>query len=283
MYQKKVIVETMGGIGNQLFQYAFGKSLSIKRKCTLYLDNSWFEKEHGNIYAKRLFRLNFFKCQYREMNWILKKMSTLSKTNSEIIYRYDPLITEKINFINKYHGYWQSYKYFDFAKTSIQSEIQLKEKSDAYKLMEHNIKQNDYLCIHIRRGDYFLNPMIKDIHGVITIDYYQEAINYLESKFGLLRKLIFSDDPDWCKNNLQVNKSYKIFKNNNFNDYEELTLMAKCKYFIIANSSFSWWAAYLSETDETRIVAPQNWFKDSSLEPQNIIPENWMRINNSFL
>ena len=278
----------MGGIGNQLFQYAFGRALSIKTNSILYIDKSWFEIDHGDIYSKRhLFKLEYYACKFKKMNKLIRFVFKKIKTIEEKVFKYDEAYFKKIRFINKFQGYWQSYKYFDFIGERIREEIQIRNKSNEFIVAEQEIQKNNYICIHVRRGDYVENYKVNDRHGVLVIDYYLNAINYLESKFGeggRLNKLIFSDDSEWCTENLKLDRSFKIFdKGNNLNDYEEIMLMSKCRYFVIANSSFSWWAAFLSGAKGNHIVAPMTWFKDPDIEPKDIIPIDWVRIRNSFI
>ena len=278
----------MGGIGNQLFQYAFGRALSNKTNAILYIDKTWFEKDHGDIYSKRhLFKLDNYSCNYRKTNKFIRFIFRKIKSIEEQVFKYDSAYFKIIGVINKFHGYWQSYHYFDFMGEQIRKEIQIRNKSNEFIAAEHEIQKNNYICIHVRRGDYIENKKVSNLHGVLDLQYYLNSINFLESKFGegrRLNKLIFSDDPEWCAENLKIDSSFKIFdKENNLNDYEEIILMSKCKYFVIANSSFSWWSAYLSGAEGDHIVAPMTWFKDSNIEPKDIIPIDWVRIRNSFI
>ena len=282
--KKKIIVVTMGGIGNQLFQYAFGRALEIKTDSDLYIDKTWFGKDHENIYSKgRLFVLDKYYCKYRNLSGFKKYLFKLMRSTQEINFKYEKKYVYELKYLNKFIGYWQSYEYFNFIKEIIYKDIQIVNKTLAYKQVEKEIENNNYVCIHVRRGDYLENEKIKGIHGVIQLNYYIESIRILEAKFGVLKKIIFSDDQEWCRKNLLLDESFKIFETSKFNDYEELTLMAKCKYFVIANSSFSWWAAYLSGVQGSQIIAPKKWFKDSNFENQDMIPGDWIRINNSFI
>ena len=275
----------MGGIGNQLFQYAFGRALSINTDSELYIDTSWFKYDHGDIYSnRRTFKLNEFNTKYKNITSVNTLLFNCVKRTIEKNFIFENKYFDNTKYLSKYRGYWQSFKYFESIKNEIRQEIKVLNKSKEYLQIEREFEDKDYICLHIRRGDYLENTRIKDYHGVIQLNYYLEGIKYLEQNFGKLEKMIFSDDIEWCRNNLLLDSSYNLFKKgDNFSDYEELTIMAKCKYFIIANSTFSWWAAYLSGTQSSKIVAPKSWFKDPNIFSQDLIPPDWICLENSFI
>ncbi len=275
----------MGGIGNQLFQYAFGRALSINTDSELYIDTSWFKYDHGDIYSnRRTFKLNEFNTKYKNITSVNTLLFKCVKRTIEKNFIFENKYFDNTKNLSKYRGYWQSFKYFESIKNEIRQEIKVLNKSKEYLQIEREFEDKDYICLHIRRGDYLENTRIKDYHGVIQLNYYLEGIKYLEQNFGELEKMIFSDDIEWCRNNLLLDSSYNLFKKgDNFSDYEELTIMAKCKYFIIANSTFSWWAAYLSGTQNSKIVAPKSWFKDPNIFSQDLIPPDWICLENSFI
>jgi len=282
--KKIIIIETMGGIGNQLFQYAFGRALSTNTDSNLYIDKSWFQYNHGDIYSKsRTFNLDKYKTNFKNINLYNKAIFYCIKRTIEKKYIFEKKYFDNTRYITKYRGYWQSFKYFATIENEIRQEIKIIDKSKEYLKIEREFENKNYICLHVRRGDYLENTRIADYHGVIQLNYYLEGIKYLEQNFGKLEKMIFSDDIEWCRNNLLLDSSYNLFKKrDNFSDYEELTIMDKCKFFIIANSSFSWWAAYLSGTQGSKIVAPKSWFKDSNVLSQDLIPPDWICLENSF-
>ena len=272
----------MGGIGNQLFQYAFGRALSINTDSELYIDTSWFKYDHGDIYSnRRTFKLNEFNTKYKNITSVNTLLFNCVKRTIEKNFIFENKYFDNTKYLSKYRGYWQSFKYFESIKNEIRQEIKVLNKSKEYLQIEREFEDKDYICLHIRRGDYLENTRIKDYHGVIQLNYYLEGIKYLEQNFGKLEKMIFSDDIEWCRNNLLLDSSYNLFKKgDNFSDYEELTIMAKCKYFIIANSTFSWWSAYLADDNDKYkklICYPDIWFNSTLINNMmDLFPGHWI-------
>jgi hypothetical protein len=132
------------------------------------------------------------------------------------------------------------------------------------------------VSLHIRRGDYVSNRKNIETHGVLGIDYYKRALNFMKEKVKNPQVFVFSDDIPWARENLETDLSLHFMDDNGVErNYEDLRLMSNCKYHIIANSSFSWWGAWLGKFPDKQIYAPRNWFNSSDNDTKDLIPETW--------
>ena len=292
-----IIVELQGGLGNQMFQYAFGKSLAIKLDTPLYFDTSCFELENEKSDKMRPYQLDLFNLpiKFAKKNIInqflnpskfqrgLNKFRFLKKTYfKEYSFLFDPKVNTQSPSVY-FEGYWQSEKYFatsDSIKQAFNFKKSLNYESERLKL-EIFQKENS-VSIHVRRGDYILSPQNIQLHGTCTIDYYKNAINLIREYVNKSFFYFFSDDPKWVEQNLVSDlTNYTIVKHNQGADsWQDMALMSKCKHHIIANSSFSWWGAWLNPSPNKIVIAPKNWFAKPDLNQQSetLIPGNWIRI-----
>lgn len=282
-----IVSKLKGGLGNQLFQYAIGRALSIKHKKNLYLDVSDFE--HQNHRVVRTYDLGSF--NINATTFISK--DELPKTffqrllNKEIVFNeviengfeYD---VEKTKVIPPLciDGYWQSYKYFEEISSDLYNEITLnKPLSDEAKLFHNQMLGRETVAVHFRRGDYVTDSTTNTVHGVCSDEYYFAALNYFKNYNSNLQVFIFSDDIEFIKNKLIDCKEY-IFVDKLTNHIEEFELMKRCNHFVISNSTFSWWAAWLSNSSNKKVIAPKLWFRDETLQNKSndLIPVDWIRI-----
>jgi hypothetical protein len=293
--QTFVITELLGGLGNQLFQYAIGRRIAELNKMDLKLDISQFQE-----YKLRKYRLGNFR--------IRENFSTAEDAENIIVNRninkfylncpvFRPnkrimLIREKwrgFDYNQRYlsirnniylSGYWQSEKYFREIASIIRKEFQLKDRpSEPSRKIAEVIESCDSVNLHIRRGDYVSNPETNQCHGLCTLDYYNAAVNRLASRVRNPYFFVFSDDIPWARENLKLSFPTEfVFHNGADRDYEDLWLMSLCKYHIIANSSFSWWGAWLSSNSDKIVIAPKKWFNNSKLNTDDLIPSFWIKI-----
>jgi hypothetical protein len=283
--KKKVIVKLKGGLGNQLFQYAIGKFVSLKFEMPLYFDITSFNSD-----KLRSFSLNVFACEFgiyepkmEKKYWSDLLKHAFYKTPAVLVEEslmFDPTVFERIKSDTMLDGYWQSEKYFESIRVSILNEITIQSNSAAYlSFRKQIISANNAIFIHVRRGDYISNPETLKFHGVKELGYYKTALTKLRSSFNSLSIFIFSDDIEYVKNNFAWIGDYTII-DGNLKDYEELMLMSECKHAIIANSSFSWWGAWLIKHPNKFVIAPERWFEDEAMhqQSQDIIPASWMKI-----
>jgi hypothetical protein len=134
------------------------------------------------------------------------------------------------------------------------------------------------VSLHIRRGDFVSNRKTNEIHGVLPLEYYYEAIRLITNQVRNPEFFIFSDDIPWVRENLLVPKKVNFVEHPTSNrDYEDLILMSNCKHHIIANSSFSWWGAWLSQNPVKRVIAPREWYR-IVIDTRDLLPEEWIKL-----
>jgi len=289
-----IIVNLIGGLGNQMFQYACGRAVAEHTGQKLKLDITGFkdyklrkysldcfnisaefatEKEIKLYKEGRLWFINYFSKKILKRELIKNKRFIKEKH-----FHFDPTILNLKG--NCYlFGYWQSEKYFIDIKDIILKEFTLKRPlSQSAKEYENIILSSQSVSIHVRRGDYVNNPITNSYHGVCDISYYEKAVDIIYKKVENPKFFIFSDDLSWVKENFKFLKNSLFVELKNAPDYEEMFLMSRCKHNIIANSSFSWWGAWLNQNPNKIVIAPKEWFKDNSINTNDLIPLSWIRI-----
>lgn len=276
-----LIVKFQGGLGNQMFQYAFYKSLSIKGG-KVKADLSEYQ------YDKRAFQLNnvFPSVRIQETNCLARRFYLPSYR----LRHFSPLYIEETNpgefdtHIQRHKngfldGYWQSERYFKEIKSELLNDFQFlqpipQEIQDKRIMMQ----KQESVSVHIRRGDY-LEPVNAAIFGgICTLQYYQKALDYFRHYLNNPVFYFFSDDMDWVKANL-IAENVLYMDNSELSpnySWYDLFLMSQCKYNIIANSSFSWWGAWLNQTPEKKVVCPARW-SNQDIFP-DIFNEDWIKL-----
>jgi len=177
-------------------------------------------------------------------------------------------------------GYWQTEKYFLPIQDTIRKDFTFKMPLEGLnKTLAESISSCNSVSMHIRRGDYVHNSETSKFHGVCSPEYYYEALEFIKKKSANIQLYIFSDDMEWVKVNMKFDVPVTYVGNNIDNQsYVDMQLMSLCKHNIIANSSFSWWGAWLNNNPEKIVIAPSKWFNDSSINATDIIPEGWQKI-----
>lgn len=290
-----IVSHICGGLGNQLFQYAMAFSLSKKLNLNLILDISNYQRdnkrrflldlfnipelqllplgnEFGIRYSERLIKYGFYKLGcYPRWQWIKEHKNRQLEIGSLNLSK------------NLYlEGYWQNVSYFG----EFSEEIRNLFKTPCidftkYEALIGSIKNKNSICIHIRRGDYVSSIPHNKRHKTLSVEYYFKGIEQIHSKVESPSFYVFSDDPEWVKNHLILNEKDITFisvdeKNNS--DLYEFFLMMKCKHFIIANSTYSWWVAWLStESPDKNVIFP---VMKNGISP--ISPPDWygLKVNN---
>jgi hypothetical protein len=277
-----IIVKLKGGMGNQMFQYALGRAMSLRYNVNLKLDTSFFYLDFKNT-TKRIYSLDLFNIKVKTfkinkvITYIISVFRKIVKNKGvEKNFQFDPeVFSWGPNVL--LDGYWQSPKYFAGYEDIIRKDFTLKNPlpQNIQNLM-NEIESKDSICIHVRRGDYVGNKY----HEVVYIEYYKKAIDYISKIKNMEKIYVFSDDIEWCKANMSFEFETMFVGDEYAGSKSEghLFLMSACKYFIIPNSSFSWWAVWLNTNKDKIVVAPQKWFTDESINTNDLIPENWIRI-----
>ncbi|MGZ6540009.1 MAG: alpha-1,2-fucosyltransferase, partial [Bacteroidia bacterium] len=288
-----------GGLGNQMFQYAFGKSLALKHNVNLKLDISALnDKSIKEEYTIRNFALGNFNvhadlASAQEIKQFVKnkagKLIDLASLyfpfKAENFYLREPSFSffkKAFNApANSYvDGYWQTEEYFSSIRKELLKELSpIKSLSPESILIADKMRKGESVSIHVRRGDYISIPQNNVLFETCSESYYYEAIKMIRNKFPDSFFYIFSDEPEWFKNNIRIDFPVEFVTHNiRENSYEDLVLMSLCKHNIIANSSFSWWGAWLNENPDKIVIAPKHWFKDKSKNTKNLIPQKWIQI-----
>lgn len=294
-----IIVKLIGGLGNQMFQYAFAKHLSVKHGVELKLDvTSLNNKSLGGDFTIRDLGLNHFNTKPVFANDAELKVYSKSKFSKilDLIYLNLPFKLNKLyvrepffSFYKKamkapedcyIDGYWQSENYFkDIRKELLNDFALISEVSVETKKLAEKIKSEQSVSIHVRRGDYISIAENQNIYSICNEDYYLAAMNKIAAVNNDVIFYVFSDEPEWFK--ASVHSKYNVHfvtHNSGSNSYQDLYLMNLCKHNIIANSSFSWWGAWLNMNAEKIVIAPKSWFKNNSKDTRDLIPKSWIQL-----
>lgn len=284
------IVRCIGGLGNQMFQYAFYKSLESSYPHVKF-DVSPFNNynTHNGFELDRIFPINYYSPSFMEKislsfqsgGFIFRLLRHTYKKKRAKEYYEDGLYFHEDALLNGgnlyYIGYWQSWKYFQRIKKIIKGDFRFDETQLPPSNLEilSKIRNTNSISLHIRRGDYLGNPIYANI---TTPDYYNNAIDYIKKNVKDPFYFIFTNDPEWCKVNMMLPNSLIVDINSGVDSYWDMFLMSQCKHNIIANSSFSWWGAWLNEHENKIVIAPRKWINEDSANIDDIIPPTWKRI-----
>lgn len=327
----KKIVKLNGGLGNQMFQYAFAVALGRKWQDEVLFDFSYFKETSNDIVVVRPFELGIFNTDCKpasdeDLTQIIDKSErTLIekvawdwfkikkyKPATNILRQSSAYIFEK-KFLTQpdayyYDGYFQNEKYFKHCRSELLQHFSLKESLGG-KCAEtlEQIKGTNSVSIHVRRGDYVTLESANTLHGLCSLEYYKQAIEYIAKKVPTRMSasapsplvgegeflgedtsfrnsgegyyphfFLFSDDVEWVVQNLKIDYPYTVVDFNQDNGFLDMELMKNCKHNIVANSSFSWWGAWLNENPEKIVVAPKKWLAIN--EKCDIVPSEWVKL-----
>ena len=288
------IIILCGGLGNKLFQFSLALHLEQKYKKNIFFyDISQQYKfshssEISKISKKKFKILNSKKVPKLVKNTIFSKsflnlnnfiFKNFYKTLFPLFVIDHPLnkinlnnYLVKSNYLSIFFGTWHTtinlYNHRIFKELNFSKDLSVPLKFTKFF-------KSEFICLHLRRGDYISNKKSSRYHGNLTNKYYINSVNFIRSKFKNLPVLIFTDDPKWAENNLQpyINNSHLI--SSEFQNAEiDFLLMTKAKYFIISNSTFSWWTAFLSTKKNKFIIIPRKWFSKGEIN-SNLIYRNW--------
>lgn len=297
-----IVVQLLGGMGNQMFQYALGRRLALLNNTALKLDTSilldWSPGRHS---LNRDYDLNIFNIEgavasphdiapynsqlMNVLNKLLFKIKQKlfgSKITRERFFHFDENILKLTG--NLYlAGTWQSYKYFEPIADIIRKDFSFKEMpSTKTLLLKDQINSNISVCLNVRRTDYITVKSTSDILSFTGIDYYRKALEAMEERIGNFNVFVFSDDIQWCRENLgfiQQPVTYVDYEYAGKKFSEYLYLMSSCHHFIIPNSTFAWWGAWLSSSSNEKIViTPRKWLNDPTINTADLIPDNWLKL-----
>ncbi|MFA7658462.1 MAG: alpha-1,2-fucosyltransferase [Candidatus Gastranaerophilaceae bacterium] len=272
-----LIVSLLGGVGNQLFQYASARAISIRTGMELKLDITEFDDYKLRKYELGNFNIQENIASVNEIVWMLKRKRLFQQNYfKEKNNRFMPELL-KIKHHAYLEGYFQSEKYFKDVEQIIRQELTFKnldfiQNQDIFK----ELRQKNSVSIHIRCGDYINDSKNEKIYNVCTMKYYQSAIKYILERVENPAFYVFSDDIAWVVRNFKPDVDVKILNIENWQ--EDFYFMQNCKHNIIANSSFSWWGAWLNSNPDKIIVAPDRWFNGPKSSYKPIVPNAWAKV-----
>lgn len=292
------IVKIKGGLGNQLFQYSFLKSLQIKYGCeNVKADLSFYNGiKNDNVKVPRIEKLKVIlniasnkelsdACMFKHVGnpkTIKYKANIFLEKSFNKNYYFendrDYRDLSKILNFKYYDGYWQSWRYMEGIENTLRNEFVLKDKlSVETKKTIDLISNENSVFIGIRRGDYLANNRSRKRFGIFSNDYFNKAVEIIKEKVDNPILYVFSNDIKWVKENMKFNcETVYREDEDQTSDIEELFIMASCKHAIIVNSTFYWWGAWLINNKDKIVIAPDKWFADGS--PIDIVPETWIKI-----
>lgn len=296
-----IIVRLAGGLGNQMFQYAAARRLASVHRTELKLDLSSLRRDSRSDtpreYELRHFNITADIATPAEIARILGSSSGsigsalarlgrrvgLTKPNphrfKEKLFHFDRALLDAPDNTHL-DGYWQSEKYFRDIEEVIRGELTVRSplEGENHRLAQ-KIMGTTSVSVHVRRGDYLSNPAIRRIHPVCGPEYYRTCIDLLQKKVPDPHFYLFSDEPDWAESNLELRLPTTIIRHNGpRKSHEDLRLMSLCRHHIIANSSFSWWGAWLNNRREKTVLAPGKWFNDPEINTGDLIPDGWITL-----
>lgn len=277
-----------------MFQYAAAKAVAARSGAELLLDLSWFTTSGDRQYA-----LGHFCAVARTINeppqttavsrflgkalhWVTGR--THECWNGRPVFRerhfyFDPAVLD-IRAPVWLDGYFQSEKYFlEYRELIVHEFTVAAPPSNFAQSILEKMATHDAICLHVRRGDYVANTTTKAFHGTCSLAYYHQGLRIVCEGLPKPHCYVFSDDPEWVRANFLPEFPMSVIDIHGTHEaHEDLRLMAACKHFVIANSSLSWWGAWLGSYPDKRIVAPKNWFQSSANDPKDLIPSHWIKI-----
>jgi hypothetical protein len=276
-----------------MFQYATGRSLALANGCELKLDTSAFDRHviHSG-YALGTFNIvagvatpaevgNLAGSFYRIPRMVRRKLGMHTKSYfCEGGFAFDPALLERRPPLY-IEGYWQSYKYFEKFEDQIRLELKPSRPPEGENLqLARSIAQKNSVSIHVRRGDYVSNPVASSVHGFVGLAYYELALARISREIDRPHFFVFSDDLPWARGNLSFPGDVTFVDHNSgLAAYEDMRLMSMCKHHVMANSSFSWWAAWLGWAQGKKVFYPANWFSTKSHDVSSLNPPSWIRVD----
>jgi len=285
-----IIVRIIGGLGNQMFQYAIAKAMAKKNNDIFKFDITFYPKQ-----TLRKYELNFFNIEENiateeevikfrgkeDFLFKVKRKLGISFRRPKEYYKEKVITVFDKELWNKkgnlfIDGFWQNEDYFKDIRSEILTDFSLKNNI-SYNAQKHliNIKNSQSVSLHIRRGDYVENTHTNTVHGTCSLNYYKESSKYIYKNIENPSFYIFSDDINWCKDNFDFLKD-KVFVDDTEDQFDDLELMRCCKHNIIANSTFSWWGAWLNENRDKIVICPKIWWAGKS--SFHIAAKDWIKL-----
>lgn len=276
------IISYMGGLGNQMFQYTLAKCFMLNDRCVTGDLSSYYQIGKADFILDSVFpEISIKKCnialkrQYKKNSNLYVVQSNIQigdKTKANI----SVLKAEK----GYFEGFWQSAQYARLVEKDLRRDFRFTEKREEKlcRLSKKIIDTENAVSIHIRRGDYLESSVQSHFGNICTDEYYEKAIKYINNNVRTPVFYFFSNDIKWVEKKYSGLNAVFISENmfENYKDWYDMFLMSCCKHNIIANSTFSWWGAWLNPNQNKIVIAPSKWRNDCNLS--DICPEDWVRL-----
>lgn len=286
-----IVARLLGGLGNQMFQYAFGRYLSVLNETELRLDLSHYDRnlnrayhlEHFWINAKPISKVEIGSLQGgRMVQWIgkLTGFGGLRYLAEKEVFKFHSHYVGKFRQNVYLNGYWQNQNYFLPVRDMLIPEFTPRQPLDPINSeLEKTIRGCNSVSLHVRRGDYVSNKVFNSFHGVCSKEYYQAAINFVTARQQEAEFFVFSDDIGWAKENLSFLAPHRFVDvNGPGQGHLDLYLQSICKHQIISNSTFSWWAGWLNNYSGKMVISPAKWLNEGSIDTGDLIPATWIKL-----
>ena len=289
-----IVVRLMGGLGNQMFQYAAARRLALASGSSLVVDLGWFAHEARRYRTPREFELGRFGLRARWVTlpprtveaWergeaarlglrrrrlsVLRDEGAATRVDQRVLAAPDDVLLA---------GYWQSERYFMEVSDVIRADFSFRGTPPApYAELLRVARAPTSVGVHVRRGDYVDDPVANAFHGTLDARYYREAVERIAERSGDIHVLLVSDDPEWAAGHLHFDHQVTNVSAAGGDAVDELRVLAACTHHVIANSSFSWWGAWLAEREGQIVVAPRRWFRDAAIDTSELLPLRWIRL-----
>lgn len=292
-----IITNLVGGLGNQMFQYACARALATELRLPLKVTLDMFGAYtfHNGPELERVFSLELNVAQPADLRRIigaLRVSPTVRRTLANKVlaplrgplfiaephYRYWNGLLDRARAGGYLQGYWQSERYFLKHAATIRSDFTFRQTPTGRNAgLARAILDSVSVSVHVRRGDYITNAKALSVHGTCVPEYYFKAIESLSQRVPQARLFAFSDDPQWVAEVLMPRYPGLVLVDHNRgeNSYNDMRLMSLCRHHIIANSSFSWWGAWLNPHPDKIVIAPSQWFANGT-DSTDLIPDTWI-------
>ncbi len=295
-----LVVNFIGGLGNQMFQYAFGRAIALKRELPVKFnvielldrtpkENFTFRNYELDIFAAEIAiaseeEVAIYNYQPKSLPEkvyykVKRKLLKPQVFKERAYYTYDPDVYRSSE--NTYYdGYWQTEQYFQEFASVLRKDLAFKtEPQGQNATLAKQIQASNAIAVHVRRGDYVSNAISNQVHGTCSPEYYRQAVDILRQQVSNPVLFVFSDEPEWVQQNLAFDlPTVYVSHNKGQKSFEDMRLMSLCQHNIIANSSFSWWGAWLNDNPKKQVIAPRQWMQSEVIDSSGLTPASWIRL-----
>lgn len=282
-----VIVRLTGGLGNQLFQYALGRTLALRHGVPLALDLAAYTPANPRVYELgdlAIAALTATAVQVAQIRGgglarVADRLRPLHRRRwiRDARRSFDPRVLRAGPRVYL-QGFWQSPRYFETAEGVLRRELVLRRPAGRTAELAGAAGAANSVSVHVRRGDYATDPGARRVHGLCPPAYYEEALALVASRHGTQHVFVFSDDVDWVRAHVRLPEPVTWVSGMGLSPAQELAVMSACRHHVISNSTFGWWGAWLDPRPAALVVAPRRWFADPTRTAGDLLSPAWVRL-----